>query len=153
MEYNVKILSPEENMEALLALLEDTPQVPLVISGYSMTPFLLHGRDIVFLSKADRLPKRGDMVLYQRDSGAYVLHRVLRAKNNSFTMIGDAQTRPEPGIRSDQIRAVVTAVCRRDTVMRKGSFWWDFFEKVWIGIIPLRPAVRKVYSFIKRGFL
>lgn len=137
-------------MEPLIALLEDAEAVPLVISGGSMTPFLVHRRDTVYLSKADRPLKRGDMVLYQRDNGRYVLHRVLRADGDAFTMIGDAQTQPEPGIRRDQIRAVVTAVRRKDKLLKKGNFWWDFFEKVWIRLVPIRPFIRNVYTAAKR---
>lgn len=137
-------------MEPLIALLEDAEAVPLVISGGSMTPFLVHRRDTVYLSKADRPLKRGDMVFYQRDNGRYVLHRVLRADGDAFTMIGDAQTQPEPGIRRDQIRAVVTAVRRKDKLLKKGNFWWDFFEKVWIRLVPIRPFIRNVYTAAKR---
>ena len=137
-------------MEPLLSLLDDTEAVPLVISGGSMTPFLVHRRDTVYLSKVDRQLKRGDMVLYQRDNGRYVLHRVLRADGDVFTMIGDAQTQPEPDIRRDQILALVTAVRRKDKLLKKGDFWWNFFEKVWIRIVPIRPMIRNVYSAAKQ---
>ena len=139
-------------MEPLLALLREVEAVPLVISGGSMTPFLVHGRDTVYLSKIERAPRKGDMVLYQRVNGAYVLHRVLKAENGLYTMLGDAQTRPEPGIHETQLRAVVSAVRRKEKLLQKGSFWWDFFEKIWIRMVPLRPAVRWVYSYFRRLF-
>lgn len=152
MEQYLTIRSPERLMEPLLRLLEETTAVPLVITGGSMTPFLVHKRDIVYLSRADRPLKRGDMVLYQRDNGRYILHRVLRADTGAYAMIGDAQTRPEPGIRPEQIRALVIAVRRKGALLRKGSFWWEFFEKIWIRIVPLRPLVRNTYSFVKKLF-
>ena len=40
--------------------------LPLVISGSSMTPFLVPGRDTVFLSRLNAPVKRGQMLLYQR---------------------------------------------------------------------------------------
>ena len=152
MEYQRKVVSAELIMGPLLDLLDEVEAVPLVISGGSMTPFLVHGRDTVYLSKARRPLRRGDMVLYQRESGAYVLHRVFRVEKNihEYTMIGDAQTALEPGIREDQIRAVVTAVCRKGKLLKKGNFWWDFFEKIWIRMVPMRPMAKKIYSFIKR---
>ncbi len=151
MEHKIKIASPEQVMEPLLGLLDDTDGVPLVISGGSMTPFLVHGRDTVYLSKVTGPLRKGDMVLYQRVGGAYVLHRVLKVDEGSYTMIGDAQIHREPGIRPSQIRAVVTAVRRKGKLLKKGSFWWDFFEKVWIRMVAIRPAVRKVYVMLK-GF-
>lgn len=152
MEHRLKIVSPDVIMEPLLNLLDEVEAVPLVISGSSMTPFLVHGRDIVYLTKVDGPLKKGAMVLYQRCNGAYILHRVLTADRDSYTMVGDAQTRPEPGIRAEQIRAVVTAVRRKDKLLQKGGFWWDFFEKVWIRMVPMRPLIRNTYSLIKKLF-
>ena len=63
MEYKLKVDSPDVIMEPLLALLDEAEAVPLVISGNSMTPFLVDGRDTVYLSKPNRPLKKGDMVL------------------------------------------------------------------------------------------
>ena len=68
-------------------------------------------------------------------------------------MVGDAQTRLEPGIRQDQVLAVVTAVRRKGKLLQKGNFWWDFFEKVWIRMVPLRPGMRKAYVWMKKLFI
>ena len=146
MEPKVRVAEPEVLMEPLLALMEETGTVPLVISGYSMTPFLVHGRDTVYLSKVDRPLKKGDMILYRRDSGAYILHRILKAENGSYTLVGDAQTWLEPRIREDQVLALVTAVRRKGKLLKPGSFWWNFFEKIWLRMIPLRPFVLKLYG-------
>lgn len=149
MEHKVTVLDPQVLIPQLLELLEDTPTVPLLISGNSMSPFLIHGRDTVYLSKITQPPKRGDMILYRRDSGGYVLHRVFDA-GDTCTMVGDAQTLLEKGIRPDQMLARVTAVSRKGKTLQKGSFWWDFFEKVWIRMVPARPAIRSAYSHIKK---
>lgn len=146
----IRIVSPELVMEPLLNLLEETSAVPLVISGSSMTPFLAPGRDTVYLSKVTAPLKRGDMVLYQRQNGRYILHRVFRADEDTYTMVGDAQTVLETGIRKDQIRAIVIAVRRKGKLLQKGSFWWNFFGNVWIRMVPLRPTIRSIYSFLKR---
>lgn len=148
MEHNVRKLPAHILMEPLLQLLEQTPQVPLVISGNSMYPFLLHERDTVFLSKPKELPKRGDVILYRRRSGQYVLHRVLRAEDGQLTLLGDAQTGPEPGIRPEQVLAVVSAVRRKERLLEPGSPVWMFFEKIWIRLIPLRPLLIRVYRRI-----
>ena len=150
MEPKLRILPPEQLMPLLPELLEESSAIPLVISGSSMTPFLVHGRDTVFLSKLSTPPKRGDMVLYRRDSGLYVLHRVFLTENNLFTMLGDAQTIPEPGIREDQCIAIVTAVRRKGKLLKKGSFLWWVFEKVWLRLRPLRPHLLRIYALLKR---
>ena len=152
MEHKIKVLEPRLLMPALLELLEVTEPVPLVISGDSMTPFLAPGRDTVYLSNIRQPLRRGDMVLYRRNSGDYILHRIYRPEGETYTMVGDAQNWLEPGIRRDQILAQVTAVRRKEKLLCKGSFWWDFFEKVWIRMVPLRPAVMAVYTRLKKLF-
>ena len=152
MEHKVKVLEPEQLMPQLLEMLEVTEPVPLVISGSSMTPFLAHGRDTVYLSKVRKPLQRGDMVLYRRGSGNYILHRVFRVEDDSYTMVGDAQIWLESGIRPDQILALVTAVRRKEKLLQKGSFWWDFFEKIWIRMVPIRPAAMRLYGWLKKLF-
>lgn len=152
MESNVKVLSPEELMPPLLELMEETDCVPLVISGGSMTPFLVHGRDTVYLSKVSRPLQKGDMILYRRDNGNYILHRIYRVEPDSFTLVGDAQTELEQGIRTDQVLALVSAVRRKGKLLQPGSFWWDFFQNIWIRMIPLRPGIRALYCGITRMF-
>lgn len=141
MEHKVRSIAPEELMDDLLALLEQTEPVPLVISGNSMAPFLIHGRDTVFLSRIKAPLKRGDMVLYRRASGQYILHRVYSAEDDTFTMVGDGQAGLEPGIRQEQTLALVSAVRRKGKLLEPGSFLWDFYEKAWIRMIRLRPYI------------
>lgn len=147
MKHKVRSLAPEELMEDLLALLEQTEPVPLVISGSSMEPFLTHGRDTVFLSRIKTPLKQGDMVLYRRASGQYILHRVYAVNHDTLTMIGDGQVGLEPGIRREQALAVVSAVRRKGKLLEPGSFLWDFYEKAWIRTIRLRPYLLR---FVKK---
>ena len=148
MEPKMKVTASEVLMEPLLSFLEEAESVPLGISGSSMTPFLAHGRDTVYLSKVTRPLKRGDMILYRRDSGAYILHRIWKAEGATYCLVGDAQTAIEAGVRRDQVLAIVTAVCRKGKLLKKGSFWWMFFEKIWLGLISARPVLVRAYSFL-----
>lgn len=147
-----KILPPELLLEEYRKLLqeEDVKELPLTVTGNSMSPFLIHGRDTVYLSRLTRPARRGDVLLYRRDNGGYVLHRVYAATSEEYTMVGDAQTELEPGIRPDQVIAIVTRVVRKDQELRPGSFWWDFFETKWLRMLPVRAPVHKLYSAIKK---
>lgn len=152
MKTQTKTMQPEVLLEEYRRLLRDDPSIdalPLVITGNSMSPFLIHGRDTVYLSRLTRPVRRGDMLLYRRENGSYVLHRVYRALPESLTMIGDAQTVLEPGIRREQVIAIVTRVERKGKQLGPGSFWWGFFEKIWIRIIPLRKAAEGLYTWLK----
>lgn len=134
-----KLLNDEETVEAL----------PLTISGNSMAPFLVHGRDTVYLSRITQPLKRGDVVLYRRANGSYILHRIHSVRGDSFTMIGDAHYGLEPGIRREQILAIMTSARRKGKLQQPGCFWWDFFQTAWLKIIPLRRPVMILYTALK----
>ena len=153
MQTNTTTLPPEVLLEEYRRLLAEEPRIqalPLVVSGSSMTPFLRHGQDTVYLSRLTRPVRRGDILLYQRRNGGYVLHRVWKVCPDSYIMVGDAQNMLEYGIRDDQIIAIVTAAERRGKDCGPGDFWWDFYEKYWIRMVPLRNPIRRCYSFLHR---
>ena len=149
MEHKLRFLDPEELMPQLEEILQQAQAMPLVISGSSMSPFLRHGRDTVYLSRVTEPLKRGDMILYRRQSGAYILHRILRAEEDVYTLVGDGQLAPEPGIHRDQVLAIVTAVRRKGNLLKPGSFLWEFFEHIWLGLLPLRPFIFRLWSLVK----
>ena len=148
MEADLRVLPPEELMEQLLGLLEVTEQVPLVISGSSMYPFLHHRRDTVYLSKITAPLKRGDMILYRRPGGQYVLHRIIRAEQGRYDLLGDRQVAMEPGVPENRVLALVAAVRRKGKLLKSGDFLWDFFEKRWINLIRLRPWLIRGYNLL-----
>lgn len=151
MEQRYRIMDASVLLEEYRRLLPEAETLPLIISGNSMSPFLIHRRDTVHLAAVgNRKLKKGDMVLYQRDNGQYVLHRICRVRKDTFDLIGDAQTETEKGIRRKQIFAVVKRAERKGKTQEKGKLLWEFFEKIWIRIIPLRPLCRKGYGVLHR---
>lgn len=148
MERNVHVVDPEVLIEEYRALLnEDGVQsLPLVVSGSSMSPFLVHGRDTVYLSKTPEHIGVGDILLYRRDSGMYVLHRVVGINGDELSLLGDAQIHIENGIRRDQVIAVASAAVRKGRHIAAGDPCWDFFEKLWPHMVGLRSLLLKILS-------
>ena len=146
---SVRYVHTEDYVEILKDLVQDDHTVTVPVAGNSMSPFLISGRDIVLFQKPDRSLRRGDIVFYQRDSGEYVLHRICRTDGNRYYIIGYAQISVEGPVREDQIFGLVTRIRRKGKWIDSSDFWWQFFEKVWIRMIPLRPVVRKVYGILK----
>lgn len=144
MKSEVRALAPEAAMERIAGLLEQTENVPLVITGNSMYPFLSHGRDTVYLRNVREPLKKGDMVLYRRRNGQYILHRILAA-GDRLTLLGDNQVNPEPGIMPEQVLAVVSAVRRRGKLLQPGDPVWNFYENAWLRMIPLRPYLMAIH--------
>lgn len=71
------------------------------IKGISMQP-LFHTDDLIEIAKFDSVHV-GDIFLYRRENGQFVVHRVRRIKNEEYTFVGDHQAVEEPGILSSQL--------------------------------------------------
>ena len=60
--------------------------------------------------------------------------------------MGDGQTEIEGPVKQEQVFAYITKVQRKGKWIGPGNFWWEFFEHVWIHMVPIRPMIRKVYG-------
>lgn len=145
---DVKQVDTREYVSVLREIAEEGKVVSMLIAGSSMAPFLCHNRDYIYFTKPERELRRGDMVFYQRDSGRYVMHRIYKVKPDGYYMVGDAQTQIEGPLRREQIFAVITQVKRDGKMIRPGDFWWEFFEHIWIRIVPARRIVTALYGML-----
>lgn len=82
--------------------------------GQSMMPLLREGKDSVSLVKANEL-KKNDIVVYVRQSGQLVMHRIVKIKGDELIMCGDNQALLEHGITKENILARVEGIYRDDT--------------------------------------
>lgn len=82
------------------------------ITGTSMNPLLVQGRDFVFLEKPKLPLEIGDIPLYRRDNGLFVLHRVVGKDENGYILCGDNQFILERGITDEHIIGVVSEIVR-----------------------------------------
>lgn len=146
----IRTVDNEAYLGMLKELILEGHEVSLLISGSSMAPFLIHHRDSVLLGPVDRALRVGDIVFYQRPDRSYVLHRICRvdAKEERYDLIGDGQTEIEKGVARTQIFARVRQVTRKGKDIRPGSFWWEFFARVWIRIIPFRRCLIRLFHVI-----
>ena len=108
----VRSVSMQELAPAIVQAIQTGGSAELTVTGRSMTPFLQDRVSRVRLTAISQ-PKRGDVVLYRRQNGGYVLHRIATCSGDgTYVMCGDAQTVLEPSIRRDQLIAVMTAFAR-----------------------------------------
>lgn len=91
--------------------LEAGERVSIKPDGESMLPFIRPKRDVVVLSRLPEQLKKYDLVLYRRDNGKFVLHRVVKV-GDTYSCVGDNQFALEYGVRREQMIAVATAVIR-----------------------------------------
>lgn len=130
----------------VIMLAQGAENIPVPVTGTSMTPFL-HPGDTVFLNALTREPKEGDILLYQRPNGSYVLHRVVKKKGDAFWLLGDAQTVKEP-VGRRQLKAIATAALVRGQRLDPDSDRWKLFSNAWRHLAPLRPAIGKMHILL-----
>ncbi len=108
------------NLDQVLPLIEATLDTGAAFRffqrGTSMLPMLKEGRDSVsIVSPKMRVPKVGEVILYRRKNGAFVLHRAVgRAKDGSFICRGDNQTVLERGVLPESIIGVLNGYYNGD---------------------------------------
>lgn len=141
-----RVVDTREYVSVLREIAAEGKVVSMRIAGSSMSPFLCHNRDYIYFIKPDRALRKGDMVFYQRDTGQYVMHRILKKDRRGFYIVGDAQTAIEGPVREDQIFARIIKVQRKGKILQPGDFWWEFFEHVWIRIVPVRRIIVRLYG-------
>ena len=142
----MKVVDTREYVGILKELTEEGREVSMLIAGSSMSPFLIHERDMIYFKKPDRELKKGDMVFLQRRSGQFIMHRIWKVRPEGYYIVGDAQTQIEGPVERDQIFARITKVRRKGKWLEPGDFWWEFFEHVWLHMIPLRHVLMRWYA-------
>ncbi len=81
----------------------------MISRGTSMLPMLRDGIDTVVIVKANAPLKTGDVPLYIRENGEYVLHRIIKVRKDGYVLRGDNQTVSEYPICENQIAGILTA--------------------------------------------
>ena len=143
--------STSEVSASLEEIISSGGHFTLCVTGSSMNPFLVHGRDSVRLIKCRPQDfKKGRILLFRRKSGELVLHRVMRVKSDgNLVMNGDAQIWCET-ISSDAVIAAVSAVEQNGRVISCDSF--GYRAKVFLRqlLFPIRSLNFRVRNKLKR---
>ena len=119
----------------------------LTITGMSMFPTLKGGRDRVSLTLAPERFKRGDLPLYRRADGSFVLHRIVAvAKDGTYTCCGDHQSRKEPGLKQSQMIGLVCEIERKGKRFSVQKLGYRFWVRFWMLLRPVRPFFFRLYG-------
>lgn len=145
----IKTTRLKEWMPLIEESLKNGKTVRFAPRGISMLPMLRQGIDCVILSPLPKKLKKYDLPLYQRDDGKYVLHRIVKA-GETYTCIGDNQFELEPGVRHDQMIAVVTGFTRGEKEHSVEEAGYQVYCRVWHYSRPFRHIWRRAKGRIKR---
>lgn len=145
----------EIELKDLLPMIEESiaegRSVRFLPRGISMMPMLRQGVDCVVLSPAPERLRKYDIPLYRREDGKFILHRVVKV-GEAYTCIGDNQFEEEPGVRHDQVIAVVTAFSRGENEHRVSELGYQIYCRVWHYSRPFRHFYRRAKGWLRRHF-
>lgn len=118
--------------------------------GDSMMPLIKQGRDVLIIKKVNGRLKKYDVPLYQRDSGQYVLHRILKVRKDDYVICGDNRSFKEYGISDRHIIGVLTGVIRKGKEISVTSKKYRLYVHLWCDFFPIRAFILRAVRFLKR---
>ena len=119
--------------------------------GDSMEPLIRQGRDLLIITaKPEGRLKRYDVPLYKRNSGQYVLHRILQVRQNDYVICGDNRWQREYGITDRHIIGVLTGIVRDGKEISVNDGKYRAYVHLWCDFFYIRAFILRVGHFIKR---
>lgn len=118
--------------------------------GDSMMPLIRQGKDLMIIEKTNGRLKRYDVPLYKRDSGQYVLHRILKVRRDDYVICGDNRWQREYGITDRHIIGVLTGVVRNGKTVSVKDKKYRLYVHLWCDFFYLRAFILRSEHFLKR---
>lgn len=116
--------------------------------GTSMLPMLVEGEDSVELGAAETVAV-GDVLFYRRDSGAFVLHRLIAA-GKTLTMCGDHQGVPEYGVRREQVLAKLVGFYKGEAYHAVTEEDYLAYAKKMVKRFPFYRKNERLYRLLRK---
>lgn len=118
--------------------LREQGQLRLEITGSSMQPLLNAEKNTVHVRYLTHDPKPMDVVLFRRGDGSFVLHRIISACGESYTLCGDNQIKPERGITRRQIIGRMEGYYAGERYHTCTAAAYQLYARMWNSAMPLR---------------
>ena len=118
--------------------------------GDSMEPMLRNRRDIVVLNKPCCRLKKYDLPLYKRDSGKYVLHRILKVRSEDYVICGDNRWQREFGITDNHIIGVVTGFYRNNKYIEVTNWKYLLYVHIICDFFYVRTFIIRARSLYRK---
>ena len=151
----IKYAQMKSIVPLIQSVISEGREAKIRVTGNSMYPTLLDRRDTVRLCAIDRI-KVGDVILYLRENGDYVLHRVIGKKGDNLSFAGDNELEREYPVNTSQCIAKMTGFIRNGKEYDcKTSIKYRVIAFLWTRLFFMRGILAKVfgvYILIRRRF-
>ena len=147
MQMQTRLIPMEELVPLLMLQMEKGGKTTLTVTGGSMLPMLHSKRDSVRLIPVADRQKKGDIILYRRANGQYVLHRIIAVSDGGYICCGDNQAEKEP-VAHSQLLAAVDSFTRKGKEYTVSAFGYRCYKTLWVGLFPLRKYYIRLRRFL-----
>ena len=141
----------EELFKAVKIQLDNGGRARLTVTGRSMLPLLRAYRDAVELIPVNGRQQKGKIILYRRQDGQFVLHRIVELTPEGYICCGDNEAVREP-VSHSQLLAVTDGLIRRGKTVTLDQFSYRVYTALWVGLFPLRGIYIKIRRFCGRNY-
>lgn len=145
----------EINLEQLYPIIEEViasgGEFRLYPKGTSMLPIIRQGIDSIVLCAIGDVCVN-DILLYKRDDGSFVLHRVVKIKNDEYIMCGDNQFDLERGITQRHLLAKVKYFYRENEKITGDNIEYQKYLKT-LPRVRRRRKIRNTLGRIKNKII
>ncbi len=112
-------------------------------SGGSMRPLFRHKRDNAVIVRPQCEPKKNDVALFIfKDE--YVLHRIIKVKDDYYITRGDNCAHTETVLKSEVIGVLESFTRNGRSYNCKSSFSYRLYCRLWAFLTPFRIAFYKI---------
>lgn len=144
-----KYISAADFFPLLEEQLAQGKRASFIVTGTSMTPWIINRRDSVELVSADKKHlKKGDIILFCPFSGKYVLHRITDVKPCGYITTGDGNCHRDGLVLPENVVAKVVTIHRKGRTIQCSSLWWKIISRIWMALFPLRKMLLKLLGFV-----
>ena len=130
--------------------LERTGRLVYTNLGNSMMPLIRQQKDLIIIKQVKEPLKRYDVPLYKRDSGEYVLHRILKVNKQGYVLCGDNRWNREYGITDKHIIGVLDGIVRDGEEIAVSNWKYRLYAHIWCDFFWMRAFILMMKQWKKR---
>lgn len=120
-----------------------------ITKGVSMRPLFRTRRDMIVISPIQRPLKKYDVVLYRGSGGEYILHRIIKVKEDICVIRGD-NTYSKEYVPNDRIIGLLTSYNRNGKSGSPDSLSFKLYSRIWHYLYPIRHMYIKMRRMLSR---
>lgn len=118
--------------------------------GDSMMPLIRQDKDLLIIEPVHGRLKKYDVPLYRRDSGQYVLHRILKVRKEDYVICGDNRWKKEYGITDRHIIGILTGIVRNGKTIHVTDKKYLLYVHVWCDFFLIRAILIRISHKLKK---